>query len=161
MDISFRFQVYTVLFLVFLAIVALAIIFVVGYTVFWYLRNWFSRVQTVRAKVVRKKSRHHDALAWIESTELTSSQDSLIERIVSLFSQFMTRIGLSRLMTDGTDCFIVFAVDGKELEFCVPTSTYIDIQNGTSGILSFKGERFKSFTPLAHGDDSEDLIILK
>lgn len=48
----------------------------------------------------------------------------------------------------GVDTYsVVFQIAGREVEFYVPEQAYIQCEDGTEGLLVFRGEQFKHFMP--------------
>lgn len=145
-----------------LAVIALAIACMILYVVFWHIRNLFSPVKTVSASVVRKKAKQWDALTYFEKGDITVPDYSFFSRISNSYSRFISRLGLSNFTpTQGTNCYMTFSVNSKELEFSIPLSVYLDTEEGTEGMLTFQGERFKSFIPMTTKKGKEDLIIYR
>ena len=49
-------------------------------------------------------------------------------------------------------CWLTFRVSGGRIEFAVPEEVYQKLQEGSVGVLSFKGERFVGFRPSGAGE---------
>jgi len=43
---------------------------------------------------------------------------------------------------------VVFRVEGEVLEFEVPEKAYVELEEGATGLLTFRGERFLGFRPM-------------
>ncbi len=102
---------------------ALCILFMVGTVIVTTLRNWFSPVARVPAVVMRRWTREYDYnLPTRRGLSLGSA---------TFYEQWLFLVS--------------FDIQGQELEFVLPQRTYDELQEGDSGLLTYKGERFIGF----------------
>lgn len=123
---------------------------VFGYTGFWLARNALSPVSRARATVVRKRSNQWDVSLGGETPEMGMAQLGMLGRHRHAAAQAFTKLAATQnvsefTLADGVDCYITFRFDGREMEFSVPTDTYVTCDEGAEGLLVYKGEKFKHF----------------
>ncbi|MBI2842230.1 MAG: DUF2500 family protein [Armatimonadetes bacterium] len=133
-----------------IAAAALVAIFVFGYDIFWLVRNWLSPTVRVPAKVLRKTHKQWDVSIVGETPEMQAARLGLLGRDRESAAKALNKLAATQdvpelILYQGTDCYITFDVNGAEMEFIVPMPTYIDTEEGTEGLLVYKGERFKRF----------------
>jgi hypothetical protein len=121
----------------------IATIGVIAYVIYFYVvKGLLAPARETRAKVLRKSQREWevDAPKYIGGPGVGSM----------LFSRGMAALGKDTTFTvyESWDYLVRFSIDGQEREFAVPEATYIDIQEGDEGVLSYRGELFKYFLPL-------------
>lgn len=70
----------------------------------------------------------------------------LVSSRLSPVRQVRARVRRSHVV--GLDTYsVVFTIQGREREFYVPEQAYIRCEDGTEGLLVFRGEQFKHFIP--------------
>ncbi|MHB1457496.1 MAG: DUF2500 family protein [Armatimonadota bacterium] len=144
-----------------LALLALAISCMIIYVLFWQCRNFLCPIQTIHTSVIRKKAKQWNTLFYFENEDATASKMGLYAKITKYYSRFIYKLGISTSsLTQGTDCYVTFSDNSKELEFNVPMSVYMIAEEGAEGMLTFQGEKFKGFTPMT-SNNKDDLIIYK
>ncbi|MHB0912597.1 MAG: DUF2500 family protein [Armatimonadota bacterium] len=122
--------------LLFLATIGMA-----GYLACWFAKNRKAPIRWAPALLVRKRT--SSISTWLPLSDPLT---------------FLTRLGMrSRGPASGksrnpalfteTNCFVTFILEGREAEFLVPTSVYVELDEGTSGTLVYKGEWFREFRP--------------
>jgi hypothetical protein len=122
---------------------AAAVVGVIGYVIYFYVfRGLLMPVRETRARVVRKRQREWEV--DVPRNVFLSGWRSVLYRIM------MTAAGrdVTTTVYDSWDYYAVFSIDGKEQEFALPETTYVDIEEGDEGMLTYKGDLFKYFLPL-------------
>jgi len=131
-----RATVYGIIVGIALVVVALAAIAMVLYVIYYYVfAGLFAPTRRVMAQVVLKRQRQRVGgdVSWFADRE----NDPM---------------GYSDEDADlACDFFAVFEADGKRLEFAVPMSVYVDLDQGDTGILIHKGNLFRGFIKGAAG----------
>lgn len=125
-------------------------VYVFGYDVFWLVRNWLAPVTRTQAKVMRKRHKQWDISIVGETPEMGLARLGMMGRDAESAAQAYNKLaGMEDVpeltLADGTDCYVTFGLDGKQLEFLVPMDTYIALEENTEGLLVFKGEKFLHF----------------
>lgn len=125
--------------------VVLFMAFVFGYMGYWLIRNFIAPTKRTRAIVIRKRHNHWDASIPLETGRLRGGMlgSYSVEADRARSTRNLPEISLA----EGTDCYITFGFDGREVEFAVPSRLYIDTDDGDEGLLVYKGEKFKFFIP--------------
>lgn len=137
-----------------IVLLTIAAAIMVGVVVYTFVRNKLSPLRRTYAVVGRKWVRDWD----VDIPTGFSSFAILISVLGSRPNQPAKPVPLPH---DDTLCsatvacvyLVSFRVDGKELEFAVPEVTYIDLQEGDRGVLTYKGEAFKEFVRDAGGPE--------
>jgi hypothetical protein len=138
---------------IFIALLVLGGVFVAmvfGYTGFWLARNALSPVTRAPASVVRKRSNQWDVSLGAETPEMEIARLGMLGRHRHAAAKAFTKLAGVQdtpefTLADGVDCYVTFRFDGREMEFSVPTDTYIACDEGIEGLLVYKGEKFKHF----------------
>lgn len=143
---------FTYLLLVALVILALGIAFVFGYDAFWLVRNRLSPVTRVQAKVIRRRTAPWDVSVIGETPEMAAARLGMMGRDPHRAAKAYLRSAAvgdapEIEIAGGTDYFVTFTLGGHEEEFLVTEQAYIRCEDGTEGLLVFRGEQFKHFMP--------------
>ena len=98
---------------------------------------------------------------WAEDVDsITVPRKGLAARIGNAYARLISKLGLGDFsFTQGTDCYLTFDADGKKLEFHVPRQCYLSLEEGMRGMLVYRGEQFKQFTPLNDSDPGQLEIL--
>ena len=134
--IQTRFAIASVIVGIVLVLAALAAVAMVLYVIYYYvLAGLLAPTRRVMAQVVLKRQRQRVGgdVSWFADRE----NDPM---------------GYSDEDADlACDFFAVFEADGRRLEFAVPMSVYVDLDQGDTGILVHKGTLFRGFVKGAGG----------
>ncbi len=97
------------------------------YVIYYYLlRRLFARTTSIPATVVRKTQREYGG-----ASSSLDGDDLLVRE--------------ADAATSGCDLFLLFDVGGKQMEFPVPESVYVNVEEGDTGLLIHKGTLFRRF----------------
>lgn len=142
---------FTYLLLAALVMLALGIAFVFGYDAFWLVRNRFSPIVHIQAKVIRRRTVPWDVSIVGESPEMWAARMGLRGRNPGKAAKAYLNSAAKDLpeieVAGGNDYFVTFAFSGREEEFLVPEDAYVRCEEGSEGLLVFRGEQFRHFIP--------------
>lgn len=123
---------------------AIAVLGIVGYAIFCVLRNQFSAPRRVIARIARKRHQAWDVS--VPRLGVIGFLGILGTAVYGLLSRNSSGgIYDDATVAEGVDCYVTFRFDGRELELSVPQKVYITLDEGTEGLLVYRGEQFKHF----------------
>ncbi len=118
-----------------LAAMAAFVVFVFGYVIYNKVGIFFAPTKRTWARVVRKRHKQWDASVPTQGGAIGMA-----------FMNFTMRKDNPEItLAEGTDCYITFNVNGKEMEFAAPEALYIEVEPDMQGLLVYKGEKLKYF----------------
>lgn len=130
-----------------IVLVIAAAVGVMVYVVFWCLKNRVSPVVRTQAIVVRRRKKDWDYTAT-SGLPVAGMMGSKPRDVWKAYSRRMARGNVTEVtIAEGTNLFVTFSIDGKEIEFSVSEQDYIKASEGTQGLLVYQGEQFKHFIP--------------
>jgi len=145
-----------------IALAAICVVAVILYAAWWWLRNCLAPTARVRATVVRKRSIPWDISIPRETPAMTAARLGTMGRHPHAAAKALLRASATSDAPDmeiagGDDFYVTYLIGSRELELLVSESAYIEAEEGASGLLSFRGEQFISFTPssTAHSESGD------
>jgi hypothetical protein len=139
-----------------IAFFVLALAFVlVGLGVVHY-RNWREPRKSVPAAVVRKWTRSYD----YDAPAVVGGGSWLTMLIYLVLRHLRWVHGGDPTMTVYRQYvfWVSFRVGDRDLDFGVPEKVYTGLEDGQTGMLSYRGEKFLSFEPMGGWEEAESRV---
>ena len=127
-----------IILLVLLALAALALVHVVVTVLRVQWRNRWGPTRSVAATVARKWTQGEDYTLAVPVEKPFEVED--------VFRLLQEEMGVT--LPQGTSFWVAFLIGDREEELAVPESVYLELEEGTEGALTYRGERLLGFAPL-------------
>ncbi|MEN6372378.1 MAG: hypothetical protein ABFD64_10235 [Armatimonadota bacterium] len=136
----------------FLILAGAAAVGIVVYAIIWFIRNRLSHVERVNAKVILRRKKDWDVSLIGNTPEMAAARLGMMGRdpqtAAKAYSKLVTQDDVPELeLAAGSNYLVTFGFNDRECEFAVSEADYIKCDEGTEGLLVFRGEEFKYFIP--------------
>jgi hypothetical protein len=130
--------------IIILAVLTVAMLAVSAWS---YMQSRKQPVKRVRAIVLRRRTRDYSIDAPTNPFYMILNALGWGPGRSRISNKHLARLSGEATIASIVDGFITFGAESREVELLVPENVFMNVEDGTTGILVYQGEIFRHFMP--------------